>query len=377
MNLSNFFKNVFLSGIEVDGYDPIIRKLFLVNILLLMGIIFLLFFTIYNLFISTTYDLAFIDLIALSISIFGFIDLRKNQKLQRASTIATLNAFGLMLTLVYFAEGRDFTLIWTVFVPIFAIFINGSKKGILITALFYIIVFVITYNGIDEWQNGTWNFASYVRLVAASLGLTFIAYFFERSFERAYKELAESKKIKERYIAELEHSSITDPLTQLYNRRYLDVQFDEQFDKAKKNGSLFAFFILDVDYFKKYNDTYGHKAGDEALQKIASVLKEAMKRDSDSVFRVGGEEFCGLLMADTQEKIVGSIENLRKCIRDLNLVHTQNEHQFITVSIGVCMIHSFETKDLDKMYKIADDALYVAKEDGRNCMRGAEIISTL
>jgi len=377
MNKSKILENIFLSGLKVNGYDPIIRKVILLNILLLMSSLMLLFFSIYNLFYNDAYYLGLIDTLAFVGSAYAFFDLRRQKGIIQASIIATITAFSLMIALVYFANGKNFTLIWTVFLPIFAIFINGSKKGLIVTAIFYFIIFSLTYAGIGEWQDGTWNLASFLRLVAASIGLTFITYFFERSFELTYLELEKNKEVESRYIKKLEYASITDPLTQLYNRRYLDVQFDLKFNQAREKNSYFAMFILDLDYFKNYNDEYGHHAGDEVLQSVADVLKKVMKREKDSTFRLGGEEFCGLIISHEKEKIIGTVENIRKSIKSLQLEHSESEYKIITASFGVCIINSFENQDLDQMYKIADNALYRAKEEGRNCIRGQDIISTI
>jgi len=206
--------------------------------------------------------------------------------------------------------------------------------------------------------------------------MLFISYFFERSFEAAHKELAKNKKIQQKYITALKEASITDPLTQLYNRRHLDMMFHEKFLKAKANNSYFAFFILDIDKFKDYNDTYGHIAGDTALKAVADVLKDSMRREADSVFRLGGEEFAGILMAESEEKIVRQIETIRTNIEKCAIEHSCSPFGLITVSIGVCILNDLEEENLDKMYKIADSALYEAKTHGRNQIRVGSI-STL
>jgi len=282
-----------------------------------------------------------------------------------------------MCALVFFVQGKDFTLIWTVFLPLFAVFINGSRVGVLITIFFYSIIFTMAYHGIGVWEDGAWNSASFARLIAASLGLTLITYFFEQSLENAYSTLQEKQILEKEYIKNLEVCSITDPLTGLYNRRYLDVQFKEKFTKAKENSSYFILFILDLDKFKEYNDTYGHLAGDDALQDIAKVLQSTMQREADSTFRVGGEEFCTLFIANDHSKIIKSIENVKESIYNLAIEHSKSKYNVLTASIGVCIIDSYENINLDKMYKIADDNLYIAKSACRNCIIGADQISKL
>ena len=377
MQHSPLYKNILLSNLEIELYSPRSRKIVLLNILLYVSSAVLGFFTIYNFFFSSAYYIGLIDLLAFSGAIYSIIYIRMSGNIKRASYIATADIFLLMVALVYIVHGKDFTLIWTVFLPIFAIFINGSKKGLIITTVFYAIVFTLAYTGLGEWQNGTWNSASFSRLIAASVSLTLIAYFFEQSLEHAFLTLDEKRVSEENYIKTLEICSVTDPLTKLYNRRHLDSQFIQKFNKAKKNGSYFALFILDIDKFKDYNDTYGHKAGDDALVEVARVLQESMRREADSTFRLGGEEFCALFMADEHSKIIASVQNVRKNIRNLQIKHKKSEHEVLTASFGICTIHAFESEDLDKMYKIADDNLYLAKAKGRNTIVGEDIISTL
>lgn len=377
MKQSPLYKNLLLSNLDIELYSPLSRKIVLLNILLYVSSSILGFFAFYNFFVAEAYYIGFIDLLAFIGAVYSTIYIRISGNIKRASIIATVDVFLLMLALVYFVQGKDFTLIWTAFLPIFIIFINGSRDGLIITTVFYIVVFSLAYNGLGEWQDGAWNSASFSRLIAASIGLTLITYFFEQSLEDAYLILDEKRELEEKYIESLEISSITDPLTKLYNRRHLDVQFHQKFHKAKENKNYFALFILDLDKFKDFNDTYGHKAGDDALFAVAKVLQESMRREADSTFRLGGEEFCALFMADEQSKIVASVQNVRKNIKNLHIKHEKSEEKVLTASFGVCTIENFDEENLDRMYKIADDNLYLAKAQGRNMVVGENTISTL
>jgi len=370
------FSKIFYMGVDEKTPYSKVRKFVFLNIILIISLFFLSVFGIYNYIVTHRYDVALIDFVAFVIFLYALYTIKKDHSIAQASTIVSINSFILLIALVYFVQAREFTLIWVLFFPVIAIFTHGSNKGLLLSSIFYVIVFTIAYLGIDIWLNGMWDLASFSRFVAANSAMLFITYFFERSFEAAHKKLAKNRSIEQQYIMALEEASITDPLTQLYNRRHLDVMFHEKFLKAKANNSYFAFFILDIDHFKDYNDTYGHIAGDIALKAVADVLKESMRREADSVFRLGGEEFAGILMADSEEKIIRLIESIRTNIEHLAIEHCRSSFRCITVSIGVCIIHNFEAENLDKMYKIADSALYEAKTEGRNQIR-VKSISTL
>ena len=163
--------------------------------------------------------------------------------------------------------------------------------------------------------------------------------------------------------------SITDGLTSLYNRRYFNDIAKSIIDKTVRNNEIFAFLILDIDNFKKYNDTYGHQEGDNALISVSDSLKESFKRSDDLIFRLGGEEFGVLINAKTKEDIYTLSSKAKINIQNLNIEHQQNSpSQVITASFGVVMILD-DNKDnliLDYVYKEADDCLYKAKENGRN-----------
>jgi diguanylate cyclase (GGDEF)-like protein len=373
----NKLTNIFYCGINENTSENEIRKYILLNILLIVTSFIITLFVLFNIILHLHYNLLGLDFIALAVNIYAFFHLKHKHALKESALIVTFNAFFLLLGIVYFGKAESFTLVWVIFFPVFAIFINGCKKGFILSLFFDLIVFSIAYKNTGIWLEGHWDVASFFRFVAANLGMLLITYFFERSFEAAHKELAKSRDIEKKYIAVLEEASITDPLTQLYNRRHLDDVFHQQFLKAKANRSYFALFILDLDHFKGYNDTYGHIAGDKALKLVATVLKESMRRDADCLFRIGGEEFAGILRSESQEKVYKSIEYIRKTIEELGIEHSKNDYPVLTISIGVAIIHDFSVEDFDKMYKIADKALYEAKKSGRNCVKGCDVISTL
>lgn len=162
--------------------------------------------------------------------------------------------------------------------------------------------------------------------------------------------------------------SITDGLTTLYNRRHFNDIAPGIIENSIRSNNVFSFVLLDIDNFKKYNDTYGHQEGDNVLIKVSSALKKTFKRSEDAVFRLGGEEFGVLIKAKTKEDVLTLAEKARKDIELLNLEHKQNPPlNVITASFGVSIIEIENNNlELDFIYKETDDALYEAKESGRN-----------
>lgn len=165
----------------------------------------------------------------------------------------------------------------------------------------------------------------------------------------------------------IEKISITDALTKLYNRRYFDQIFSQQVKLASRLDKKMVFCLLDIDHFKQYNDTYGHQMGDVTLKKVASCLKSSLKRDTDFVFRLGGEEFGAIFFIKNDIEASNTANLIRKNIESLKLEHEKNTaSKFVTVSCGVYIKTPHDKVDTKTIYKSCDDLLYKSKQQGRN-----------
>lgn len=171
----------------------------------------------------------------------------------------------------------------------------------------------------------------------------------------------------EQQNVKLEHMSLSDGLTNIANRRALDVRLLHDIELSVRKKSHVAVLLMDIDFFKLYNDNYGHAAGDECLKKIASIIKHSLKRSSDFVARYGGEEFACVL-PDTELIGAGAIaEQLLFSIRNANVEHKFSKiGDSITLSIGVAVSGPERVMLPDQLLKQADKALYLAKSKGRN-----------
>ncbi|MEJ2372989.1 MAG: GGDEF domain-containing protein [Sulfurimonas sp.] len=188
-----------------------------------------------------------------------------------------------------------------------------------------------------------------------------------KSIQQDHTKLhAIAKKLKSAN-KKLENASYTDSLTNLYNRRYFNHIYERELKRAKRDKTYITFMMLDIDYFKQYNDTYGHVEGDFALKTVAKVLKDTLKRPSDYVFRLGGEEF-GILLSQTNESDSANLaRKLLSAVKLRELKHEKSKvSDYVTVSVGVvCCIADDALAD-EVLISRADEMLYEAKEGGRD-----------
>lgn len=165
----------------------------------------------------------------------------------------------------------------------------------------------------------------------------------------------------------LEQLSMYDDLTNIRNRRFFDEAFETTFLEIKRENKNLAIMMIDIDFFKPYNDNYGHGKGDEALKKVAFALQSTIKRPTDLVARYGGEEFVILLKNIDKPGLETVAKNLLEAVRDLKITHDFSKvANFITVSIGISYYNT--NKDITKIELLikADETLYKVKNSGRN-----------
>ncbi len=159
-----------------------------------------------------------------------------------------------------------------------------------------------------------------------------------------------------------------DGLTQIANRRSFNETFEREWLRHKRNKMTLSLVLIDIDFFKKYNDYYGHSSGDDCLIKVASALQSAVKRPVDLAARYGGEEFVVLLPETPIEGAICVAERIAEAIAALRIEHHESEvFDHVTVSQGAASIDPDGELKAVRLIEMADEALYAAKERGRNC----------
>jgi diguanylate cyclase (GGDEF)-like protein len=320
----------------------------LINIYLVLTTLVFGFFSLFNLFVVKLYPNAIADIIGLLFVIATVVYYQRTGRVNVTSSLVVSNIFLISFAIIVVAAKDYGILFWSIFVPIFSLFLLGRKRGLLYTALYYAALFAYLVTRLGE------DISAHLLLefIIISLVLVAVIYYYEFTRNEAY--------------ALIQQVSVEDPLTGLSNRRRFSALFEEELHRAQRNQTPFIFFIMDVDHFKSYNDSYGHHEGDKVLRQIAEVLKRYFRRSGDEVFRLGGEEFGGILSPGHHSDYLGYMEKLRQEIEALAIAHSASPAGVVTASFGLAIVTDASALTAMELYQKTDEALYLAKEKGRN-----------
>ncbi len=285
----------------------------------------------------------------------------------------------LFLYLVYHIDEDRSLILWLFTYPLGVIFLLGSRVGFILSMalLGLTILQFIFFPHIHETYTIPFQVRFSITYVAISLIASWIEYHRSRyeqeslqKHEALLKEQENLKKeIQRRVILEEELKKLaqTDTLTSLFNRRHFLALAQQEIIKAVRYEHSLCFAVLDIDFFKRINDTLGHPVGDIVVSTLARHLQHSI-RQSDIVARIGGEEFAFLLLHVNEEQARAKMERLCKEISECIIKYGSDKTLSVTVSIGIAMLQA-PIQTLDELYMRADQKLYEAKKAGRNCVR--------
>lgn len=207
--------------------------------------------------------------------------------------------------------------------------------------------------------------------VAANLigmGISYIIEHRERAMFIQSLLLDIDKIEQEKLNSDLKRLSREDSLTGLANRRYFGERLSQEWSRCMRDKKPLSLVLLDIDFFKQFNDCYGHQAGDHCLVQIAKALKKEASRTGELVGRYGGEEFIILYPNSDEEQIRISLQRIRQRIKDLHILHEDSKARHeVTASMGAATTIPVKTLHPDKLVSAADEMLYKAKAEGRDC----------
>ena len=187
----------------------------------------------------------------------------------------------------------------------------------------------------------------------------------ERTVQERTEELNTERAKLVEANEQLEMLSTTDQLTGLKNRRYMDETLAQEYERCVRYQHSLSLLLLDIDFFKKINDNYGHSCGDRCLQKVGAILKQNIRAGADFAARYGGEEFCIVLPETDHQRALATADRIRREVEKVT-VQEQDKVVTFTISIGLFTLLPGETDNIPTIIKKADAALYRAKETGRN-----------
>jgi len=202
------------------------------------------------------------------------------------------------------------------------------------------------------------------------------SYIAQKERDEAFRNLSRIQEQLEKMNDELAHSnrelqrlSSMDGLTGLANRRQFDETLEQEWQRAMRTNMPLSLIFVDIDFFKRYNDHYGHQAGDDCLKKVAGALEKTIHRPADLVSRYGGEEFVMILPDTTDEGALAVAEKVLASVANLKIPHANSAAtDHVTLSIGVATAAPREDSQPVDLIETADKMLYRAKERGRNCI---------
>ena len=200
------------------------------------------------------------------------------------------------------------------------------------------------------------------------------AYITQLERDEAFRALEESReKLAEANLA-LQKLSSLDGLTGIANRRNFDETLQKEWSRSIRGGKSIGLIMLDIDFFKLYNDHYGHQGGDDCLKRVAEGLDSAIHRETDLLARYGGEEFSTVLPDTDLNGAIKVAEEMRLTIKDLRIEHAKSKiTDIVSISIGVSAVTPLQGINQEVLIAAADQALYKAKEEGRDMVKSGKV----
>lgn len=191
---------------------------------------------------------------------------------------------------------------------------------------------------------------------------------------RLFDELVQSRRSLEKANQRLTRLATIDGLTGVENRRSFELRYSREWRKAARDSTSLALAMVDIDFFKPFNDSQGHIAGDAALREVAQCMETSLQRPGDQVFRFGGEEFAAILPNCDLEGATFVAERLRSAVEALQQPHARSSvSSWVTISVGVAVCKPVGDLTPEVLIRAADEALYQAKEGGRNRVAGLAV----
>lgn len=248
-------------------------------------------------------------------------------------------------------------------ITVCAIFYMDTKKLLIAFTISLLVLFL----GLPFFQKSTDILVGhYVNLGVFSIETFIVSRILYLNYYNDFK----SKELLKQANEKLKELTLIDELTGIPNRRSFKNFIDFAYEFNLKEDSTMSIIMMDIDYFKQYNDNYGHSAGDKVLISVAQEINSIAKDYSNFAARFGGEEFILAAIDTMEQEILNIAEIIRRSILNLKIPHDSSKvEKYISISLGISTVQVKNKEDIFKCIETADKALYVAKAEGRNCFR--------
>ena len=298
-------------------------------------------------------------------------------QIDRQCAVGVVGAYAAWLYLASFSahhlSASYYIIYGIIFMMVSNLFFNfgfglaAATSGAILSAFFLSLVTLFPVSATYTIVVGTLYVATYLLTLFVNWKLNRERY---RVFLNAVRAEIQQQKVAERG-ADLLRLSTTDAMTGLPNRRAIDEELRVTWEAWQAGGAPFGVILIDIDYFKRYNDFYGHQAGDACLTAVARAMEAASTRHGGSIGRFGGEEFIVLVRSGSREQTIGVAEEVRQAVEALGLEHAQRPDRIrtVTASVGAVFSSDLPGAKAERLVTEADRALYRAKASDRNCVR--------
>lgn len=284
---------------------------------------------------------------------------RREQYLRVMSWIFAVSCALLGLFAAGISGTHSSVFVWPVVIYFLLLFLLGLRGGLLLCIPFFIAVMGLLLGKYGA-DSESWPLVATANLCALNLAALFFAIFYEKTRAATEEALLSAHR-------EMEALSNRDGLTGLFNRRYFDNALEIEWRRMQRSNQPLSLIMADIDFFKHYNDNYGHQAGDCCLRGLAEAVGDSFTRASDITARYGGEEFAVVLPNTDLAGAAKMAERVRKRVEGLELEHLGSiGSRKVTMSLGVASMVPSNKASPDALVAAADAALYTSKQQGRN-----------
>ena len=354
-----YLRTYFRSFFKVKESHETDMRLIIINSLALLGSTYLVIMSVI-LVSEKSYFYAGLNLITLLFTVILIILIKKSRYFKLYATIYIIFLQFFFIFVFHTKATNQMAFVWFYLYPLISFIVLGLYSGVILSINLILVSFILnTFNfNIDGLISI--STAKMLRIIISYSGVLFFTFIYEKNRLSLHKNL-------ENALDELNDLVIKDSLTGLYNRRYMDDVISRLINQCKRSNMELGFIMVDLDYFKNYNDTYGHQAGDLMILTFSNVLKSLIKRKTDFVFRYGGEEFLIILSSTTANSVKEIAGEIITRTEALSIEHKNSPYNIFTVSAGAVFTDTPEKKSLNELIYLTDLALYDAKKNGKNC----------